>query len=80
LLLGLVAAAGLLFLLLGNDVWWLDSVLAVVIALFIGLGGYNTMAHACSKDFDGGCGCGTTKEKNVWKRYGRLLLQCIIGV
>jgi len=74
-----IISAGLLFLLLGDSVWWLDSVLAVIIALFIGLGGYNTVTHACSKDFDGGCGCGT-KEKNKWKSYVRILLQCLIGI
>lgn len=53
-----VLLAGSLVFWLVPALWWADAAAALVLALFIGREGLETVRAARRADFDGGCGCG----------------------
>lgn len=53
-----VLLAGSLVFWLAPALWWADAAAALVLALFIGREGVETVRAARREDFDGGCGCG----------------------
>jgi len=47
-----------------DNLWWIDSAVAIVIATMIGVEGALTTQYACSKKFSGGCCCESTPSDN----------------
>ncbi len=55
--LSIVLFAGSILFLIFPQLWWVDSAAALVLALFIGKEGWETVSTARSESFSGGCGC-----------------------
>lgn len=55
--LSVVLLTGSLLYLLFPDLWWVDSVAGLILALLIGTEGYETIVETKKPDFAGGCGC-----------------------
>ncbi len=55
--LSLILFAGSLVFWIAPELWWADSVAAVLLALLIGREGWETIQAARHPDFSGGCGC-----------------------
>ena len=56
--LSLVLLVGSLIYKFVHSAWWIDAAAALVLSLFFFKEGVESMWHALSKDFAGGCGCG----------------------
>ena len=55
--LSVVLFAGSLVFLVFTALWWVDSIAAILLAMFIGKEGWETIGAARHPEFSGGCGC-----------------------
>jgi divalent metal cation (Fe/Co/Zn/Cd) transporter len=55
--LSFILLAGSLLFFFFPFLWWLDSVAATVLSLFIFLEGFDLVSHSRQEEFKGGCGC-----------------------
>ena len=53
---GILFVGSIVYLLLPG-LWWVDSIAAIAIAIFVAIEGVETVKAAKSDDFQGGCGC-----------------------
>jgi len=57
--------AGSLLFLLFPGLWWVDGVAGIILAIFIGKEGFETIIATRNPDFVGGCGCSSKRSKSV---------------
>lgn len=56
--LSIVLFVGSLIFYFFPDLWWVDAAAAIILSVFIGREGWETLEAARNPDFSGGCGCG----------------------